>query len=567
MSTATCRFPLLLAVAAGLAAPAAALAQANWLESFEGLSTSGTAQGPNQLTSRGWIFRNQSSPPGAYGYYDVDNGDNPILPTAHAGAEYLGVNDFASGQVSSPLNAWAILPSIPNLRAGDVMTFWVASWLDTSRLEVRYSSGGTSTGSGSAGIGDFTTLLGTVDDNANGWTRYQFTIPGNGRIALRYTGTRGGFGTFQDFLGIDTLSVGPEPAPPCNMPPIPVAGQTVSWTAAGAGAQGYRLCQSITIPAGATVNVEPGVRVTADPDRVITLRGTLRTNGTAAAPVTLVANNYPPMVTVDGGTLETHHSDIRANIKPSAGGQMFFTDTAFTGANAAIFTTFFVGDRGFARFERITFSEGALLALSDYTAVLKDVTFNDSTGTLLRCYPFIQNLVSDGQGFSTEGLAQGLLLDTMSIRNAQGEVGVALGQGYGLGLMHGNFFIGPDVSIQDCNFTAKVDSAGILPGSTLPPTGNTNNLIFVPGGDHGSESIWADAGVPYLITAFYAQHGGSLTVLDGARIKMAPSSGVRKDPSPIWVEGTKERPVAITPLFEGEVGRWHPWQGVAHFRH
>ncbi|HZW06156.1 MAG TPA: GC-type dockerin domain-anchored protein [Phycisphaerales bacterium] len=567
MSIHTSRFPLFLLVAAGLALPASALAQANWSESFEGLTMSGSSQAPGQLVSRGWIFRNQSSPAGPFAWYDVDNGDNPILPTAHAGSEYIGTNDFACGTVGNALNVWAILPSIPNQRAGDVVTFHAATWLATSQLEMRYAPAGTSTGSGASGVGDFTTLLGTVTNNGNAWTRHQYTLPGNGRIAFRYTGARGGFSTFQDFLGIDTLSVGPEPTPPCNMPPIPAAGQTVTWTAAGAGAQGYRLCQSVTIPAGATVNVEPGVRIAADPDRVITLRGTLRTTGTAAAPVTLSANNYPPLITVEGGTLETRHTDIRANIKPSAGGQMFFTDTTFTGANAAIFTTFFVGDRGFARFERVAFNDGALLALSDYTAVLTDVSFNNSMGTLLRCYPFIRNLTSDGQGFSTEGLAQGLLLDTIHIRNAQGEVGVALGRGYGLGLMEGNFFIGPSVNIENCTFTAKIDSAGILPGSTLPPTGNTNNLIFVPGGDHGSESIWADAGVPYLITAFYAQHGGSLTVLDGVQIKMAPSSGVRKDPSPIWVEGTKERPVSITPLLDGEGGRWHPWQGVAHFRH
>ena len=49
----------------------AAVAQANFTESFDNVGPTNTGQdGPQNLINRGWIFRNQSSPRGATTWHD-----------------------------------------------------------------------------------------------------------------------------------------------------------------------------------------------------------------------------------------------------------------------------------------------------------------------------------------------------------------------------------------------------------------------------------------------------------------------------------------------------------------
>ncbi|HYF15373.1 MAG TPA: choice-of-anchor J domain-containing protein [Phycisphaerales bacterium] len=533
--------------------PVVARAQAAFSQSFDNLGNNDANNlGPTALMAQGWIFRNQSSPQGfaAWGVTGPDT--NPIFPTAHSGGFYLGIFDHASGGVYDPLNAWAILPPIANQNANDKVVLYVHSFLSTSRLEVRYSpTGAIGTGSGPGDIGAFTTLLGSVTASNSGWLRLEYNLPGAGRIALRYTGTRAAWNGFHDFVLIDTLSVGPPPPSPCNQPPTPSAGQTVHWTLANSP---YRVCQSITIPAGATVVVDPGVQVTVESSRQITVQGEMRVMGTAAQPNVLTAlANYPPMIVVDGGRVEAHRTTFGGQVRPSAGAETEIFDSTFNGPNGLVFTDLYMGN-AYARFERVTFN-GSDFILCNHTMVLRDITLNDTDAMWLRDYVFANNITSDGRPIGLEGAPQGTLIDRVTVRNAP----------HGLGLMYGNFFIGPDVTLTNNGFTAHADNAGILPGSTLPPTGNQQNLVFIPGGDHGNESIWADAGIPYYVSAFYLQHGGSLKILDGVTVKMAGQAGMIKDPSPITVYGTEERPVRFEQGVPGQ--RWYPLQGFHRIRH
>ena len=73
-------------------------------ENFEGLSTTDCdSSGPAGLIARGWEFRNQSAPVGAYGYCVMEGGSS--LPPAHSGQLYLGVTDAAAETIGDPLNA------------------------------------------------------------------------------------------------------------------------------------------------------------------------------------------------------------------------------------------------------------------------------------------------------------------------------------------------------------------------------------------------------------------------------------------------------------------------------
>lgn len=550
----------LIAVCGFIQGAPTAQAQANFSENFDLLSAASSEQ---ELIARGWELRNQSSPVGAYGYAGLSHDINSVLPTAHSGTFYLGVTDAAAEAIDDSLSVWAILPAIEGQRAGDPITFSLYAHVTTSSLEIRYSpTGGMSTGSGAMDVGDFTQVLGTFNTPIEAWVPYQLSVPGAGRLALRYLGQRAAFNAFADFLGIDTLSVG-LPVSPCNMPPIPGAGQTVNWSAGGGA---YRICQNITILAGDTVTVGPGARIDVDAGHGVTVMGTLRLQGTAGAPVVMTgAGNYPAMIEVHGGALETAFAQIEGPVRPLANATLEIADTTFNGPNGLVFTDLYSGT-GFGRFERVTFNESEF-TISNYTLVLRDITLNNSTSRFFRDYPFMTNITADGKGIAVDAAPQGTLLDTIDVQNVTSPPDGQYGStGFGLGLIDGNFLIGPQVTLTNNTFPVQIASAGILPGSVLPATGNINNLIYVPGGDHhGRSTIWADPGAPYLIAQRYAQRNGSLEIQDGVRVKIAPDAGMASDPADISVYGTEERPVTFEQANPGEP--WSPLERFYRIRH
>ena len=219
---------------------------------------------------------------------------------------------------------------------------------------------------------------------------------------------------------------------------------------------------------------------------------------------------------------------------PGAGGNLLISDTTFDGPNGRVFGDTFSGT-GYAQLERVTFHDSEL-TLSNYTLVLRDVTLQNTVARLIRDYPLVvENVTSEGQPFDVDAAPQGTLLDTIAVRDVTSPPGgQSVYTGFGLGLTDGNFRIGPDVRLTNNTFPVRIVSAGILPGSTLPGTGNIQDLIYVPAGDHGGAStIWADAGLPYFIAGSYAQHGGSLKMLEGVQVKLAPFADISSDPSPI----------------------------------
>jgi hypothetical protein len=498
------------------------------------------------------VFRNQSEPAGAYAYAAMSQSLNSILPPAHEGTLFLGVTDAAAGGYADELSAWAILPPVSGQQAGDLLTVAVFTHTSSSGLEIRYApGGGTATGFGAAGVGDFTSMLGTIGTATDSWVQHQFTIPGTGRLALRYLGQRAAFNSFHDFVGVDSISVGVPPSI-CNMPPLPAPAQTVHWTRAGGP---YQICQSLSIPAGSTVVVEAGAAIRADAGRTVAVQGTLRMQGSAASPVVMTsASNYQPMIEV-AGTLEMAFARIGGQVRPLAGGTLLVSDSVFEGPNGLVFGDPSPGT-GFGRFERVTFTDGEF-TIGNYTLVLRDITLLRSTCRWMRGYPFVSNIRADGDGILVEAGRQGTYLDTVDVRNAANA---------GLMLASGNFLIGREVTLSNNAWPAQVSSAGILPGSVLPSTGNISNMIYVPGGDHSAPStLWADAGVPYYIASLYAQYGGSLKILEGVRVKLAPGASMKVDAGHVAAFGTEERPIFFEPALPGE--EWFPLTLFYRFRH
>ncbi|AZI56649.1 T9SS C-terminal target domain-containing protein [Epilithonimonas vandammei] len=193
------------------------------------------------LAGDGWVIQNNSTPVGSLGWFQGT--DTTATPTpgpfnSYNGAtnSYIAANFNSTGNTGTISN-WLITPN-RTLRNGDVFTFYTrkptinAGQTDyPDRLEVRMSTNGASTnvGAGATAVGDFTTLLLSINPTLVAniypqvWTQYNITVSGlpaptSGRIAFRYFVTgAGAFGTNSDYIGIDNVVYTPYVCPAFTM--------------------------------------------------------------------------------------------------------------------------------------------------------------------------------------------------------------------------------------------------------------------------------------------------------------------------------------------------------------
>lgn len=200
------------------------------------------------MISAGWQVTNQSSPvyTGAP-TWTIANYTAPSSTTPFGGTNPVGqlggLNSFAlinytstgtsSTAGSGTISNWLITPVV-NVQNGDIVTFYTRIGKNTTtadpnasfadRLQLRMSINGTTTANpsgGSAGLGDFTTLLADVNPTLNltayptSWGSGQISSTISGlagltavKFAFRYFVTNGGStGANSDIIGIDTFSV------------------------------------------------------------------------------------------------------------------------------------------------------------------------------------------------------------------------------------------------------------------------------------------------------------------------------------------------------------------------
>lgn len=193
------------------------------------------------LAGDGWVIQNNSTPVGSLGWFQGT--DTTATPTpgpfnSYNGAtnSYIAANFSSTGNTGTISN-WLITPN-RTLRNGDVFTFYTrkptinAGQTDyPDRLEVRMSTNGASTnvGAGATAVGDFTTLLLSINPTLVAniypqvWTQYTITVSGlpaptSGRIAFRYFVTgAGALGTNSDYIGIDNVVYTPYVCPAFTM--------------------------------------------------------------------------------------------------------------------------------------------------------------------------------------------------------------------------------------------------------------------------------------------------------------------------------------------------------------
>jgi hypothetical protein len=531
-----------------------ACGQADYFEGFDNNGQTPENQwGPVNLINKGWVFRNQSSPQSSQVFHDGYL-DPLYFPPPQQGAGYLAADPFnvSPMQVSS----WAIVPTVPDQAAGDTVAIYVnamETYLE-SAFEVRYSpSGNTGTGSGPDAVGDFTVVLAASDPvPVGGWTLLQATVPGTGRLALRQKGAwenwSGGM-----YVGIDSLSVGPAPEPPCHMPPIPQPGQNVTWTLADSP---YEICTDTPIPADSTVTVEPGVVVTVIEGSSLLINGTVKAHGTADKPIVLNGGItfYDAPLEIPDGTLDLRFAEVTGRVLLGHGGSLLALDSEFTGGgtiSADEGAPIFDDDRWmYVELRRCRFEETVLL--NDCTLVVHDCQFQNASLALYRGYLWIDDVdISGGNLYSNrEWPAQPLFIDNVRIQAGGASAGIALDGG--------NHLLGPRNTVSGAQYPIEA-LAGLLPGTSIPEGNNTYDGIHMPLGELTPRGrlFWADLAVPYIVSG---------TPLNGTagELTIEPGTTVRFNPGASWsflggqrlvAEGLPSRPITFESNVPGQ--RWN----------
>lgn len=181
----------------------------------------------------GWIVRNQSTTIGTNtACWNRFTGATPWTP--HGGTGQAGAN-FNCTTGANTISGWLLSSQMTALQNGNQVTFWTRKATPAptdfpDRLELRLCLDTTpdscgaagSTGAGDAAVGNFTTLLLSVNPTlvAGGYpltyTQFSATLSGlpaglnAGRIAFRYFVTSGGpAGANSDIIAIDDVGVTP----------------------------------------------------------------------------------------------------------------------------------------------------------------------------------------------------------------------------------------------------------------------------------------------------------------------------------------------------------------------
>lgn len=521
--------------------------QANYQEAFESSGTvAGGAHGPSGLISAGWQFRNQSDPEGS--------GDWNRSAWAYQGNWSLSVDvsvSFWDGN-NAEASSWGILPAIPGQLAGDTLRLFAFSTqapplVPGGHLEIRYSpSGGTDTGGNPDDVGDFTQLLLDIPATNDTWTEHSVVVPGSGRLAFRYhvppSGSQGGF---WGFFEIDNLSIG---APAASLP-IPGPGETVHWTTA---LSPIVIDEHVTIPAGGTLIIDPGVSVEVTNNAYLTFEGTAIADGVVGNPVVFSGTSRIRVP----GTLDCQSSTVRCLMVPVDGGSLLFSNTTFESPGALTTVTeptYIWGRPVLVSLDACQF-DGAYLRVGNAAVRLVDTQFVNTYCEVGGGYLYVDNLTIDQSpyyGFGLIEFEQPVFLDNVTVTNATWS---------GLDLAGAHFLLGGGNVLSGNPYPVEIGGSSILPGSVLPAAGNLNNAILVDDASIGAggRTYWADAGIPYDIPDAYTL--GNLEMLPGVNVRIGPNVTVWGDPGFVDVRGTPDAPVVFEQLNAGQT-----WQGLQYF--
>lgn len=176
------------------------------------------------LAGKGWLQKNNSAPQtGGNGQWG--QGSNGYFAPQAGPDGSFAVDTFTDADPGGNISDWLITPTLTYTGTTE-LTFYTR--VDTGsifpdRLEVRFSpTGGSNVGTTASSVGDFTTLLLTINPNLtvggypDAWTAFTIELPSSagvttGRVAFRYdvtdTNANG------NFIGLDSIEADTVPEP------------------------------------------------------------------------------------------------------------------------------------------------------------------------------------------------------------------------------------------------------------------------------------------------------------------------------------------------------------------
>jgi hypothetical protein len=350
------------------------------------------------------------------------------------------------------------------------------------------------------------------------------------------------------------------------------AATEVTWRAA----DGPRVISgNYVIPAGTTVTVEPGVRIQIQQNSALVVEGALVGRGTADRRITITGfSDYSSDIQVPG-RFEFEYTDISAQSDPRSGGTYTCSNCRYTGSGG-FYTPlgYNVTMPPYVELRQTTFDgHPASLTIDGATVVLRDVAFvNGAYGRIFYSYVFIDNVRSDNSAeFGLQFRLDGRwYLNNIQVRNA-----ALAALDLGGGNRGGDFHVGPNVTLAGSKFPVNLEYAGLLPGSTLPASGNTNNYIVAdtPGSpDWRGPFTWAPQSIPYVVlSSINLRGGGEWRILPGTNVKFGPGfAGITDESAGLIARGLPTAPV----LFDrfdpaqswGSIGNTTGGNRYAHIR-
>ncbi|RMF89970.1 MAG: hypothetical protein D6736_07530 [Nitrospinota bacterium] len=309
----------------------------------------------------------------------------------------------------------------------------------------------------------------------------------------------------------------------------------------------FEVCSDLLILEGSMVIIEAGVEVRVDAAHTLSVAGVLTGQGTAQNPITISGgmSSSIPAIRVFG-TLDLDFVHLSGRLITDAGGSTLLSNCTLQGG---FLSNPELTEPRYVQLDRCTIHSGRV-DLVDGTLVLRDTTFFDSSASVLRGYVLLDNVDVDQGSLSFNLQGQPLYIDNVTITNAPAAALHLAGSDFG-----NDYFIGPNVVLQNNLYPVSVSDGGLLPGSTLPATGNVKNFIKGPENDVTLRGpfTWADAGLPYVIEGNVR---GGWTILPGVTIRFGPGGGIA-DAQGLVARGLPDAPVTFEPLNPAQ-----PWLNI-----
>lgn len=285
-------------------------------------------------------------------------------------------------------------------------------------------------------------------------------------------------------------------------PVLPLPGQTVTWTSAMSP---ITFTGSATIPAGGSVLVDPGVTLFFNNFSRLYVDGTLHAAGAAGAPV--VIDGQPAGWLVARGVVDLWYCTIDNTIAQGTHSRLHVADSTFT-PSATVLTDIILGPVR-VLVERSTVQMQSFRLVGE--VLVRDVLVVNGVADLAG-YVRIEGLVADGGQVKLYREHQRALVENLSVTGSAG-AGLVLDG-------NGDFLIDGGVVLQNNAWPLHLKGAGLVPGSSVPASGNANDAILgFDGGVIDGDLTLPALGLPYVLLG-PSDIYGRLTVEPGVTLQL-----------------------------------------------